>query len=92
MSDAPEKDYCTFCHREHEVVNGPCPSELAPVSGSVQKWFHTPTVNECARLCDWKIICLGADIHPAAKRALEELKIHILALNDRTDAQPEAGK
>jgi hypothetical protein len=37
MSADKEIDYCTFCHREHEVVKGPCPpiSELAPARGSV---------------------------------------------------------
>ena len=37
-------------------------------------------LEECARTCDWKIVCLGEDIHPAAKRVLEELKVHILAM------------
>lgn len=32
----PEIDSCTFCHQEHEVVRGPCPSpsSLAAVKGS----------------------------------------------------------
>lgn len=70
------RHFCDDCVNEEKRKQ-----ELAAPAGSVQTSFHAPTVSECARLCDWKLVCLGANIHPAAKRAVEELKIHILALN-----------
>lgn len=49
--------------------------------------WHAKTVDECVRLCDWKIVYLGDNIHPAAKRVLEEMKGHIEVLKyERLDS------